>query len=204
MNHATHCLTTDDRQFLRTLKHQAQDSLATFFDELFGARTRETVGLSIVIEGREYADMYDHAPGVAYFTRDARIQTRAETYSSLDAVKAQAEDWFDELANHAFVMLSKDQEYDGMFSPSRAKLVNREGRAIALFNGRDWFGQHIEPGDWAKTRTEIKQLQSEASFEAGWDNFGTAQSLREKAHLLAMQLEVSEAAMAHEIDHVPF
>jgi len=204
MHQITDYLTADDRHFLRMLRQQAQDSLATFFDEMFGTCTRETVGLSIVIEGHEYADMYDHAPGFAYYTRDARTGAPAPAYSNLDAVKEQAEGWFDELSRDAFVAQDKAQSLDGLFHPSWAKLVNQEGRAIALYNGRCWFDQRLEPGDWDATRSEIANLLREASFEAGWDNFSTARRLREKAHLLAVQLEVSEDFYAREKDCVPF
>lgn len=64
-------LTYDDLMFIRELRHELELSARRHYQELTQREVVDTAGWHVSVEGHESRDMYDHAPGVAYFTVDA-------------------------------------------------------------------------------------------------------------------------------------
>lgn len=78
------------------------------------------------------------------------------------------------------------------FSPHRVLI--QDPRMWLVVGGRfederiGWLAPVASVDETARVRTEIRRLRGEASFERGWDNYSTADSLDSHADLLELHL----------------
>jgi len=147
----------------------------------------------IVIEGRTCRDMYDEHPGFAYFYVDSSRHVEMPEMLPLTQAQAKAEDAWKQFAaddNEA----NDFEEYDGQFTPSRVVLQASNGAVLQCFENGRWVSEFDAPDTWDALLATAAANESEASFEAGWDNFSTAETLRHAATGLRRRVTM---AMAH-------
>jgi hypothetical protein len=147
----------------------------------------------IVIEGRVCRDMYDEHPGFAYFYVDSCRHVAMPEMLSLTQAQAKAEEAWKQFAADENEV-EDFEEYDGQFTPSRVVLQASDGSVLQCFENGRWAAEFDAPDTWDTLLATAKAKQSEASFEAGWDNFGTAETLRNAATALRRRVSM---AMAH-------
>lgn len=147
---------------------------------------------SIVVEGQVCRDMYDEHPGLAYFYMDGRRQVPISHPLSMADGKALAESAWQRYHGES---RSADEyvEYDGQFTPSRVLLLNSDEAVLQCYEGNGWLTEFDSPEQWAAMLTQAGELTSEASIEAGWDNFSTAKGLRAQATHLRRRVSISQA-----------
>lgn len=195
-------LNKSDRQFLASLRNDVRESLAKIIDETFG-RTSPTVACATIqIVGEGSYDMYDHAPGVAYYSRDEQRSVVAPAYTDLETLKRIALAEFQQ-----YEAKSLGETYDGMFTPIEIRIKDG-GETLDLYASRHrpgvraicvWLSDSddlIPPSDWQDVGTKLESLRSEASLDAAWDNFDSARKLRNEADWLKEKLKLSQRLAA--------
>lgn len=147
---------------------------------------------SIVVEGQVCRDMYDEHPGVAYFYVDGRQQLALlKALSVPDAMEIGQAAWH-RLRGEA-AQEETAQEYDGQFTATRLLLVAESGAVVQCFDGDCWATEFDSPEEWTGLLAKASELEADASFEAGWDNFSTAEGLRARAAALRRRVSISQA-----------
>lgn len=155
---------------------------------------------TIELHGSTCRDMYDHAPGYAYFYTEGIETINAPSYCRLSHAM-----WLGEEALKAAQTALRDdeEEYDGRFSPSSIILkdqfgdVVQEYRTNYLGNGQYTTGWIIDlplENEWAQLESHASELDSEAAIEIGWDNFETGKGLRQQADSLRRRVSIARAA----------
>lgn len=186
MNYLTH----SDKCFLQQLNLANKKQAAMVLDEMFGTQFSATVGVRAIIYGSESCDMHDHAPGFAYFTRDAERLVVFLKYIEMPELREIAMAEF-----HGYrEKCPSDGQYDGMFFPHGIRILNAHNEVVDLYKNGRWAvdGDDLIPhSKWDIVESEIKRLRSEASVEAGWDNFETARGMRQHARRLEERLSLS-------------
>ncbi len=192
-------LTQSDYQFLKSLRNEVRRSLAATFDQMFGRKSPTIVGASIIIVGEESCDMYDHAPGFAYFNRNGHRCIDTPVFADIEELRVTAIKGLEELESYVSF-----EEYDGMFRPLEVRIHDGDGQTIDLCealgrNSRVWLSDsndQFPEKEWENVEAKIKALLSEASFEAAWDNFDSARRLRNEAAWLQERLSLSRQLAA--------
>ena len=188
MNYLTH----SDKRFLQQLNLANKMQAVMVLDEMFGTQFSATVGVRAIIYGSESRDMYDHEPGFAFFSRDAERPVAFLKYMEMTELRDIAAAEFQRYREKC---PSDGQEYDGMFFPYGIRILNAHDEVIDLYKNGRWAsldGDDLIPhSQWDIVESEIKRLRSEASVEAGWDNFETARSMRQQARRLEERLSLS-------------
>jgi len=189
-------LTFEDRQFLNGLRLEIRQAMAKALDDVFH-RLNETIAYgSIAIFGEEFCDVYDHAPGTAVFPRNGHRDVDVPPYTTrrelrevaMDAFRSFESDWTGEL-------------YPGLLVPREIRIYDDEGKVADLYDNqsRTWFSESddlISPDSWDETSANVKSLRDQASYEAAWDNFDTARTLRNEASRIEMRLKLSQQVAA--------
>ncbi|WP_232456435.1 hypothetical protein [Burkholderia ubonensis] len=147
---------------------------------------------SIVVEGRVCRDMYDEHPGFAYFYVDGRRQLPIRKPLPMPEAMAVAEDAWRQLRVES-TSEDADDEYDGQFSASRILLLASDGAVLQCLDEAGWVTEFDAPDQWPALLSQASELDAEASFEAGWDNFSTAEGLRARATNLRRRVSMSKA-----------
>jgi hypothetical protein len=146
----------------------------------------------IDIEGRMCRDMYDEHPGFAYFYVDAHRSVPVPKPLTLALAQANAELAWQRICG-ADSARADFEEHDGQFSPSRIVLRGRDGTVMQSFENEHWVSEFDHPEEWDALLVRARELESEASIEAGWDNFSTAENLRHSATTLRRRVTISQA-----------
>lgn len=179
--------TATDIRFLSALHKDIKRQAAQVFADLTGRDVVSMVSASIRIEGTELGDMYDHAPGMAYFTRFSTRYVEVPSFQTLEQLKVMAEAEYKEHSREA----QADQEYDGKFHPARMTIRDREGHVVAMYYKNAWLESTAIPADkWQETEEHIKSLNEEATEESRWDDFHSASYKRDKAAELSAILNL--------------
>jgi hypothetical protein len=147
----------------------------------------------IDIEGRMCRDMYDEHPGFAYFYVDSHRSVPVRKPLTLALAQATAELAWQRLSADESADTEDFEEHDGDFSPNRIVLRGRDGTVMQSFENGHWVSEFDAPEEWAALLTQARELESEASIEAGWDNFSTAENLRHRATALRRRVTISQA-----------
>jgi len=181
-------LTREDRLFLKKLQKAIAASSASYFDKTFGTNVLPAAGASITIEGEVKMDMYDHAPGLAFFEKDSSRHVAVPPFTEYYKLRELAEVGFAEFYQE---WLEAEAEYEGLFRPISMRICNRDGVVIDLYERGAWIEDTIPPGQWEQTEAQIEELNREGSFQSGWDNFSTARSMHRQASRLELLLNLS-------------
>jgi hypothetical protein len=137
--------------------------------------------------------MYDEHPGFAYFYVDSCRHVEMPEMLTLTQAQAKAEAaWRQFAADDTAV--DDFEEFDGQFTPSRVVLQASDGTVLQCFEDGSWVAEFDAPDTWDTLLAIAAANESDASFEAGWDNFGTAETLRHAATGLRRRVSM---AMAH-------
>ncbi|MEX3983779.1 hypothetical protein AB4Y45_32875 [Paraburkholderia sp. EG287A] len=148
----------------------------------------------IVVEGSLCRDMYDEHPGFAYFYLDAQRDVPIPHALPLTTSKLIAErEW---VRHHPPVADGDDdawEEYDGMFTATRILLLARDASPVQCYERGEWKRDFPAPAEWESMLNRATDLSSEASVEAGWDNFSTAENLRRTATALRRSVAMARA-----------
>ncbi|RCV86949.1 hypothetical protein [Billgrantia montanilacus] len=192
MNYLTH----GDKCFLQQLNLANKKQAAMVLDDMFGTQFKPAVGARAIIYGSESCDMYDHAPGCTYYTRDVeRPVVVLEPFISLRELRELAVRHFQFQAELVAEWDDKGATYDGMFRPWGVRILNPDDEVIDLYMNGSWATDDrdglVPRSQWDIVESEIKRLRSEASVEAGWDNFETARHMRQQARRLEDRLSLS-------------
>ena len=148
---------------------------------------------SIVVEGSLCMDMYDEHPGLAYFYRTIRRRLPIPHALPLATAKLIAQrDW---ARRHPESEADADPwaEYDGQFTASRILLLAHDGTVLQCFEAERWVTDFVAPAEWDALLKRAADLESEASVEAGWDNFSTAEGLRSSATAIRRRVSIARA-----------
>lgn len=137
-------------------------------------------------------DMYDEHPGLAYFYVDAHRRVPIPHHLTLADAKSAAEAAWAKL-RAAAAAEDEFEEYDGQFSPGRMLLLASDRTVLQCFEGDSWVSEFDAPEQWAALLEQAGELDAEASFEAGWDNFSTAEGLRARATALRRRVSIAQA-----------
>lgn len=183
-------LTYSDKSFLQQLNLANRQRAATVLDGIFGTQFAPTVGARVIIYGSELCDMYDHAPGVAFYTRDAERPVVFLGYIEMSELRETAVRHFQGYADRA----AEEGDYDGKFRPWGIRILNPNDEVIDLYVNDSWVneGDDLIPcSQWEEIESQIARLRSNAYTEAGWDNFETARGLRQHAQRLEDRLSTS-------------
>lgn len=181
-------LTHEDHLFLRQLKKTISASSASFFDKTFGTNVLPATGASITIEGEVKMDMYDHAPGLAFFEKDSSRHVAVPPFTEYHKLRDLADVSFAEFYQ---VWLEAEDTYEGLFRPICMRICNSDGVVIDLYERGAWVEDTIPPGQWEGTEAQIAELDREGSIQSGWDNFSTARGLHRDASRLRLLLSLS-------------
>lgn len=191
-------LNKSDRQFLASLRTDVRESLAKIFDETFGLTSPSVAFATIEIIGEVAYDMYDHAPGMAYYSRDEERSVVAPAFKDLETLKRIALAEFEQ-----YEAESLGETYDGMFTPLEIR-IKSGSETLDLYASRPrcgvrtirvWLSDSddlMSSSDWHDVGTKIESLRSEASLDAAWDNFDSARKLRNEADWLEEKLKLSQ------------
>lgn len=190
-------LTYDDLMFMRELRHELELSARRHYQELTQREVVDTAGWHVSVEGHESRDMYDHAPGVAYFTVDASQGVYISGFKTATEIKDAALAAFEECRLQLALC---PEEHDGMFMPMRVVIRDHHG-VVAKYQNGAWQEPSLPSEVWLEVEAQIEALNKEAAEEARWDNFDTARRLRDKADLLREDLALSRR---HHVAEVPF
>lgn len=147
---------------------------------------------SIVVEGRVCRDMYDEHPGFAYFYVDGRRRVAIREALPITEAMTVAETVWQRLQAESAAEDAND-EYDGQFTANRIVLLAAGGAVMQCFEGNSWATEFDAPDQWPALLAQAGELDAEASFEAGWDNFSTAEGLRARATNLRRRVSMSQA-----------
>jgi hypothetical protein len=166
---------------------------------------------SITIEGSELRNMYDEHPGFAYFSTASSISVRVPEPLTLNQAMERALEAWKTVCNDDATELDEtvpergdsqadsadeemiDDDYDGKFSASRIVLSNRAGEVLQEYNGSSWVTDFAPADQWPLLLKQAEELSDEASEEARWDNFDTANGLRGRAAGLRRQVAIARA-----------
>lgn len=185
-------LLREDYAYLRQLRHHFKLEAAKAFAELSGKDVVGMVGATATIYGESLCDMYDHAPGMAYFSSKSSRVVVLPDFADLSEIRDAAFRKFSELKAE----YEASEDHDGLFIPSRINIIGPGGAVLALYVKGQWLTPSIPQEEWANTQAEILALNVEASNEARWDNFATASRLRDEATLLSLKLALGMQHLA--------
>jgi hypothetical protein len=153
---------------------------------------------SIVVEGRMCRDMYDEHPGLAYFYVDAIQRVQIPQPLSMEEARALAEAKWRELHPPVSpgVQDVPDEEFDeadGQFTPTRIVLLDGNRTVMQRLDSDGWMTDFASPDQWEALLAQARAMESEASVEAGWDNFSTAEGLRADATRMRRRVSIAQA-----------
>lgn len=180
-------LTADDKSFLEANLIEVRRQLVRTYQDVTGKEV-PLPGGRIEITGVMTHDMYDGAPGMAYFTRDASQVLDVPCFQTVEEVKAFAMARF---ITHQ-VAATPSTPYDGMFTPHAISIKDPAGRLLALYAYGAWADLSIPPEEWAATEVEIERLREQASSETFRRNHRSAGALRKQATRLELSLSLSQ------------
>lgn len=146
----------------------------------------------IVIEGSVARDMYDEHPGFAYFFVDA--SERYTAACSMSRAKEIALDLFERACAQNELEEETEGTYDGQFCPSAILLRDQFGNVVQKYSAGSWQSNLPAESEWAFLEEKASALEDEASEEARWDNFDSANRLRARARALRQSVEMAQAA----------
>jgi hypothetical protein len=149
----------------------------------------------ILVEGSVCRDMYDEHPGLAYFYQTGHRCVPLQYALPMATAKVVAEHEWARLHPASAEDDDPDdwEEYDGQFTPERVLLLARDGTTVQCFENGQWVRDFVPAAQWEAELARAAELSSEASFEAGWDNFGTAERLRERASVIRRNVAIAKA-----------
>lgn len=156
---------------------------------------------TIVICGELQRDMYDDHPGFAYFFSNATRPLAVPPYCRLQQGMLLGLEAFKAAEIESENALDEDGEgFDGHFSPRYLLLLDQFNGVLQEYWPADsyqdregWVAEPASAQDWEKLRQSVFYLRSNAAEEAGWDNFSTADDLRERARGIQRRLEISRS-----------
>lgn len=153
---------------------------------------------TIQLHGQMCADMYDDHPGYAYFYTESFESFRAPAYCSL----TKAMQISLQMLTKAQQEVENEDECDGLFTPSSIILLDQFGNTVQEYSER-YLGKGVNQTGWLEelpTESEFgaleqsaRELDSEGSEEARWDNFDTARGLRAQASSLRRKIAIAKA-----------
>ncbi|MBU9200085.1 hypothetical protein KTD31_01540 [Burkholderia multivorans] len=143
---------------------------------------------SIIVEGSLCRDMYDEHPGFAYFYVTAHHEISIPHPLPLTTAMAVAEAAW----KRDYVSSDDDyEEHDGQFTPESILLLSARRETIQHYRNGHWVSEFIPPEEWEAQLRRASELSSEASIEAGWDNFSTAERLRASARAILRKVDIA-------------
>ena len=146
----------------------------------------------IQIHGIVCRDMYDHAPGYAYFYSSGIRNIPVPPYCSLSTAMKLAEEAYTDAMKD--IADSDDDEYDGQFTPGFVVLVDQHANAVQQYSpDKGWITRFVPAEEWPTLLQRAAALSREAGIEAGWDNHSTAESLRQQADSLRRDVAIAQA-----------
>jgi hypothetical protein len=149
---------------------------------------------NIVVERSLCRDMYDEHPGLAYFYVRSQRWLAIPHPVPFETAKAIAEaEWQRGRAAPGGEDDETYEEYDGQFSPERILLLSCDGQVIQCCEKGQWLQDFVPATEWVGLLAKAAELESEASFEAGWDNFSTAENLRTSATSIRRKVAIARA-----------
>lgn len=150
----------------------------------------------IVVEGSVCRDMYDEHPGLAYFYVQSHREVPIPHALPITSSKLIAErEW---ARRHPPEAAGEDDqepwtEYDGMFTATRILLQARDSSVVQCLERGEWERDFPPATEWDSMLKRATDLSHEASVEAGWDNFSTAENLRSRATDLRRAVAMARA-----------
>jgi hypothetical protein len=149
---------------------------------------------SITIEGSTLRDMYDEHPGLAYFDSPSSLGVRVrKPLPMTEAMEAAMAAWSKVCGESDSNEFDDDDEYDGKFTATQIVLRNGAQEVVQQYDGEKWITDFVPAETWPDLLEKANSLDEEASEEARWDNFSTAQGLREQATELRRQVSIARA-----------
>ena len=182
---------TDDL-FLRSLRRELELSARKHYEELTGKAVVETYGWDVMLEGSEKRDMYDHAPGVGYYSVDASRDVCVEGFKTAAEIKDVA---ISALEECRLQLALGPAEYDGQFFPSCVVIRDCQG-IVAKYQNGAWLEPSLSHELRAQKEAMIEALENEASEDSRSDSFDSARRLMSQARALREELDLSKRRQA--------
>lgn len=141
----------------------------------------------VKIFGDQIWSWYDDSPEETT-TRDGCKQATIAPRSLEDAVKMALRQFEKYQA-----IAAEAGEVKGVFIPRTIQIFDQFGTVIAmrLKNGQ-WIDE-VTPSQWDELKAKAAACEREAATQIGWDNFSTADNLREEAEICRATLQISQA-----------
>ncbi|MDN8078793.1 hypothetical protein QZN30_05465 [Burkholderia multivorans] len=159
---------------------------------------------SIIVEGSLCRDMYDEHPGFAYFYVTAHQGISIPHPLPLSTAMAVAEAAWKR--DHVSSEDDDYEEHDGQFTPESILLLSADRETVQHYRNGHWVSEFIPPEEWDTQLCRASELSSEASIEAGWDNFSTAERLSASATAIRRQVDIARnhhaARLADPVDTI--
>ncbi|MGP9796946.1 hypothetical protein ACT3UJ_06275 [Halomonas sp. 86] len=180
-------LTSEDRAFLKTLKRDIRVQCAKIFHEITGKDVEPMVDVNATIHGWRLNDMYDHAPGLAYYETCALKHVAVPDYAEFHEIRDVSYREFRKLSRE----YSQHEEHDGLFYPLYISITAPGGGVIALYEKGEWCKPCMTALEWSKTQQKIQSLHREAAEDMRNDCDASAKRKREEADFLSLKLSLS-------------
>jgi hypothetical protein len=153
---------------------------------------------SIIVEGSLCRDMYDEHPGFAYFYVTSHDVIPIPHPLPLSTAMSVAEAVW--RRDHASPVSDDDyEEYDGQFTPESILLLSERNETLQHYRDGRWVTEFVPPEEWDEQLRRASELAEESSFEAGWDNFSTAERLRASATAIRRKVDIARAHHAAQL-----
>lgn len=150
-------LAHNDKSFLKELNFDNKQRAAMVLDEMFGTQFSATVGVRVIIYGSVSCDVYDHAPGVAYLTRDAEYPVVVLVpFISLRELRELAVQHYQYQMDLVAEWDDKGTAYDEMFRPWAIRILNLDDEVIDLYVNGSWLSE----GDDLIPRSQWDEVES--------------------------------------------
>ena len=151
----------------------------------------------IEICGYFYRNINDQVPSHGCFTMEGKHTIDLPSSNGLEDAKNKAFIEFTVLNDEFEKEAGTDDNfdpYDGLFSPSCILLLDQFGECITRYKNSEWQESHDLPSkdEYEALMAKSQQLRNDASIEAGWDNFSTAQSMRCEARNIELLIQMSK------------
>lgn len=153
---------------------------------------------AIVLRGQECRDMYDDHPGFCFFYTDASRTMEVPPYCRLSKAMEISLQMLAEAQQES----DTNEEYDGLFIASSIVLLDQMGNTIQEYTNRylgnaryseGWMDELPSQDEWVSLEEKAKALDSEGSYESGWDNHETGRQLHAQANSLRRRIQMAKS-----------
>lgn len=145
---------------------------------------------NLIVDGELYQSIDDGQPNSECFASPGRRIIPIPDYIDLQTTKALAITELKRIIDER----DCDEPYSGLFVPTNIALLDQFGQVVTTYRNSLWTdeGDLPDPSTWDELLAQAAHSRTEATSEAGMDNYSTACLLRQAACVIEEKVKTAK------------